>query len=169
MSVPKSLGFSWTFSHLVLHGYKTTTVNSLLHLHSRKYKNKKKKAKNKEAVLYYSVGFNGIWGLINIAGKQLIQGLLELYVSRVVLPCLNQLLKAVPALGLWACVTPTSASVITLLSLPLLLLSHCFLWLWHPSVPLKNPCDYTGPIWIIQDNISTPRSLTSSVKSLLPC
>lgn len=53
-------------------------------------------------------------------------------------PCLLQL----PAFhGLWPYITPTSGSIIILLSLPLLPLSHCLRRLW----PFCSLCDYIVP------------------------
>ena len=34
---------------------------------------------------------------------------------------------------------------------------------------IKDPCDYIGSMWIIQDNLPISRSLITSMKSFLPC
>ena len=38
--------------------------------------------------------------------------------------------------------------------------SHFLLWFWPSCIPLIKNCDYTGPTWIIQDNLPISRSLT---------
>ena len=44
--------------------------------------------------------------------------------------------------------------------LPSLLLLSLTLTLLPPSISYKNPCDYIGPIWIIQDELPIAGSLT---------